>query len=514
MTRSETSGLEFRHVSRSFGAVKALTDVSFDVRAGEAHAIIGENGAGKSTLLKILAGIVQPEHGEVFWRSEALRAQTPRHALERGIGMVYQEMLSFPNLTVAANIFAGRELTQPGGRLNERAMHTRTAALLAELHVPATPDTPMDRLPAALCQLVQVARALAFDCQVLVLDEPTTSLTDAEVDHLFAVVDALKTRGLTILFVSHRIPEVFRLCDRITVLRDGTHAGTFVTADTTPDTIVRAMVGREPPSRVRPTSSAGSSGSTGSSGSSGSMGNVRLSLKGLSRRPRFRDVSFDVRAGEIVALFGLVGSGRSEVLETIFGITPATSGHVEIDGHRVNIRSARDAAAAGLGFVPEERARQGLFFNLSLVPNIVLPKAAKDRRVRIDGRADRRESEQQVTNLRIKTTSVDRMPDTLSGGNQQKVVAAKWLATSPKVLLLDEPTKGVDVGARFELHALIRQQVDAGMACLMVSSDLPEVLALADRILVMREGRLMGELDGNTATDDTVMHLATHEAAV
>ena len=201
------------------------------------------------------------------------------------------------------------------------------------------------------------------------------------------------------------------------------------------------------------------------------------------------------------------------MLETIFGIARATSGHVEIDGRRVNIRSARDAAAAGLGFVPEERARQGLFFNLSLVPNIVLPKAAKDRHVRIDRRGDRRDAEQQVANLRIKTTSVDRMPDTLSGGNQQKVVAAKWLATSPKVLLLDEPTKGVDVGARFELHALIRQQVDAGMACLMVSSDLPEVLALADRILVMREGRLMGELDGNTATDDTVMHMATHEAS-
>jgi len=503
------SGLSFRRVSRSFGAVRALSEVSFDVSLGEAHAIIGENGAGKSTLLKILAGIVQPESGELFFGGERLHFQTPRHALERGIGMVYQEMLSFPNLSVAANIFAGRELTKAGGRLDERAMHARTAALLAELHVPASPDTPMDRLPAALCQLVQVARALAFDCKVLVLDEPTTSLTDAEVDHLFAVVDQLKQRGLTILFVSHRIPEVFRLCDRITVLRDGKHAGTFNKTDTTPDTIVRAMVGREPPGRVRGTSS----GSAGATSSAGSMRHVRLSLRSLSRLPRFRDISLDVRAGEVVALFGLVGSGRTEVLETIFGITPATSGDIEIDGQRVTIRSARDAAAAGLGFVPEERARQGLFFNLSLVTNIILPKAAKERQVRIDRRGDRREAERQVVGLHIKTTSVDRTPDTLSGGNQQKVVAAKWLATSPKVMLLDEPTKGVDVGARFELHGLIRQQVDAGMGCLMVSSDLPELLALADRILVMREGRLMGELDGATATDDTVMHLATHEAS-
>ena len=496
--------LSFRHVSRSFGAVKALSDVSFDVAAGEAHALIGENGAGKSTLLKILAGIVQPEHGELFFNDEPLKFQTPRHALERGIGMVYQEMLSFPNLSVAGNIFAGREIVKPGGRLDEKAMHARTAQLLTELHVPASPDTPMDRLPAALCQLVQVARALAFDCKVLVLDEPTTSLTDAEVDHLFAVVETLKKRGLTILFVSHRIPEVFRLCDRITVLRDGRHAGTFVTADTTPESIVRAMVGREPPARIA---------SSGSHDASRASRPVRLAVRALSRAPRFRDISFEVRAGEVVGLFGLVGSGRSEVLETIFGITPATAGHIEVDEQRVTIRSARDAAKAGLGFVPEERARQGLFFNLSLVPNIILPKAAKDAVVRINRRDDRRGAEQQVDALHIKTTSVDRTPDTLSGGNQQKVVAAKWLATSPKVLLLDEPTKGVDVGARFELHGIIRQQVDAGMACLMVSSDLPEVLALADRILVMREGRLMGELDGATATDDTVMHLATHEAS-
>ncbi len=495
---SSATGLEFRNVSRSFGAVQALSDVSFTVAAGEAHALIGENGAGKSTLLKILAGIVQPETGQLFWRGDAMTLPTPRHALERGIGMVYQEMLAFPNLSVAANIFAGRELLKSGGRLDEPAMRARTAELLRDLHVPASPDTPMDQLPAALCQLVQVARALAFDCQVLVLDEPTTSLTDAEVDHLFAVVERLKARGLTILFVSHRIPEVFRLCDRITVLRDGRHAGTFAKADTTPDTIVRAMVGREPPARVPRAANA--------------VGATRLSVKGLSRGHRFRDVSFDVRAGEVVALFGLVGSGRTEVLESIFGLVPPTAGTVAIDGAPVTIRSAREAAAAGLGFVPEERARQGLFFNLSLVPNIVLPKAAKDRLLGIDRRGDRMLAERQVADLRIKTTTVDRTPDTLSGGNQQKVVAAKWLATTPKVLMLDEPTKGVDVGARFELHAIIRQQVDAGMACLMVSSDLPEVLALADRILVMREGRLMGELDGNTATDDSVMHLATHEA--
>ncbi|TAK15578.1 MAG: sugar ABC transporter ATP-binding protein [Acidobacteria bacterium] len=498
--RAMASELAFRDVSRSFGAVKALDGVTFSVAEGEIHALIGENGAGKSTLLKILAGIVQPERGQLFWRGEPLVCSSPRQALERGIGMVYQEMLAFPNLTVAGNIFAGREITKTGGRLDERAMHARTKALLDELHIPVSPDTPMEQLPAALSQLVQVARALAFDCKVLVLDEPTTSLTDVEVDHLFREVRALKARGMTVLFVSHRIPEVFRLCDRITVMRDGKYAGTFDRETTTPDTVVRAMVGRTPPPRLTP------------AGSAHVQAPVRLEVRGLGKRGRFSDVSLAVRKGEVVALFGLVGSGRSDVLEAIFGTRPADTGTVEVDGAAVRLNSARAAAQAGLSLVPEDRQRQGLCFALSQRDNIAIPRAEKIGAARVNRLEETSVCDAQRQGLNIKTPSLDSTPDTLSGGNQQKVVAAKWLATSPKVLLLDEPTKGVDVGAKFEIHGIIRREVDAGMACLMVSSDLPEVLALADRILVMREGRLQGELAGATATDDAVMRLATHEA--
>jgi rhamnose transport system ATP-binding protein len=498
-------GLKFKDLAKSFGAVKALDGVSFDVAEGEIHALVGENGAGKSTLLKILAGIVVPDRGELEWRGQRLAFTTPRQALERGIGMVYQEMLAFPNLTVAGNIFAGREITKGAlGILDEPAMLARTKTLLDELHIPVAPDTPMDQLPAALSQLVQVARALAFDCKVLVLDEPTTSLTDVEVDHLFREVRALRERGMTVLFVSHRIPEVFRLCDRITVLRDGGHAGTFDRETTTPDTIVRAMVGREPPVRLARAATA--------TDPHASTASPRLRVKSLARGTRFRDVSFDVYAGEVVALFGLVGSGRSDVLEALFGVHPADSGSIEVDGTLVEIRTARAAVRAGLSLVPEDRQRQGLFFNLSQRDNIAIPMAESGSAARIDTFAEAGIADWQRRDLGIKTASLSLTPDTLSGGNQQKIVAAKWLATSPKVLLLDEPTKGVDVGAKFEIHGIIRRQVEAGMACLVVSSDLPEVLALADRILVMREGRLMGELAGATATDDQVMHLATHEA--
>jgi rhamnose transport system ATP-binding protein len=497
------NGLEFRDVAKSFGAVQALRGVSFSVAQGEAHACVGENGAGKSTLLKILAGIIRPDRGELFWAGESLHFASPREALERGIGMVYQEMLAFRNLSVTANIFAGRELTGSWGLLDERAMRARTKELITQLHIPVNPDTPMEHVSTATAQLVQVARALAFDCRVLVLDEPTTSLTDAEVDHLFAVVGRLRKSGVTVLFVSHRLPEVYRLCDRITVLRDGQFAGTFERASTPADDIVRAMVGREPPARTPRHARVSGAGSSDPP--------PALAVRNLSRRDVFENISFSVAPGEIVGMFGLVGSGRTEILETLFGLEQATSGEVAVDGRVVHAKSARDAAKAGFALVPEDRQRQGLFFNLSLRHNLVLPLAAKSNVRVMDESAEEKVAGEQVRALAIKAPHVRVTPDALSGGNQQKVVAGKWLATSPRVLLLDEPTKGVDVGAKFEIHNLIRREADAGMACLMVSSDLPEVLALADRILVMREGHLRGELSGAEATDEAVMRLATHD---
>ena len=490
------TGLEFRDLHKSFGAVRALRGVSFHVAEGETHGCVGENGAGKSTLLKILAGLVHADRGEIRWHGERLHVSNPRDALAAGIEIVYQERLCFPNLSVAANIFAGREITRTGGKLDHDTMRARAADILRRLQIRIPPDRRMEFLSPAHVQLVQIARALAFDCRVLVLDEPTTSLTHAESEHLFEVLEALKTERVTVLFVSHRMPEVFRLCDRITVLRDGQYVGTYDRASTTPDEIVRAMVGREPPQRVDQSFVQASAPAA-------------LTVRNLSRAPRVDNVSLSVLSGEIVALFGLVGSGRSELLETVFGLVRPFAGQIEINGRAIEPGSSHAAMRAGVAFVPEDRQRQGLFFNLSLQDNIALPASLLISRARIARERERAEATTHAAALAIKTSNLDATPDRLSGGNQQKVVLAKWLSIAPRVLLLDEPTKGVDVGAKFELHNIIRREAARGMACLMASSDLPEVLAVAHRILVLRDGRLAGELVAATATEEQVMQLAT-----
>ena len=492
------AAVSFRDVRKSFGAVHALRGVSFDVAAGEAHALVGENGAGKSTLLKILSGSLRPDSGELCLDGRPIALARPRDALAHGIGIVHQEMLAFPDLTVTANIFAGRELTR-GGVLREREMRDRTRSLLGRLHIPVSPGDLAGSLSAAYRQLVQVARALAFDCRILALDEPTTSLTDAEVDHLFRVLADLKSRGTTLIYVSHRLPEVFALCDRITVLRDGSHAGTFDRAATRADAIVRAMVGRDLPPRV-----AAGAGPRPSD-------QPRLAIDRLTRRPCFEDVSLMIRPGEIVCLFGLVGSGRSELLETLFALHAPDAGAVMIDGVACNFAAPRDAARAGLALVPEDRQQQGLFFNLDLRHNLVLPRETARSSLVVRPRAERADAQAMIRDWGIKTPGPDRFPDSLSGGNQQKVVAARWLAMRPRILLLDEPTKGVDVGAKFEIHEIIRRQAREGMACLIASSDLPEVLELAHRIVVMREGRIQGEIAGERADEESVMRLATTE---
>jgi rhamnose transport system ATP-binding protein len=493
------SGLEFRDVHKSFGAVRALRGVTFAVEEGEMHACVGENGAGKSTLLKILAGTVRPDRGEILWQGAPLRIDSPRDALAAGIGIVYQERLFFPNLSVAANIFAGHELTGRLGRLDEATMSDRASALLDQLHVPVAPGVRMEHLSPAHVQLVQVARALAFDCRILVLDEPTTALTDAEAAHLFGVLNRLNDRGATILFVSHRLPEVFRLCERITVLRDGQHVTTLDRRAATVDMVVRAMVGREPPERTERARPAGGAPPA-------------LSVQRLLRQPRVNGVSFEVAAGEIVGIFGLAGSGRTELLEAIFGLARPDDGVVEVHGRRLAAGMTRAAIEAGVALVPEDRQRQGLFFNLSVSDNLVTPSGAMALHRRIDDRGERTRAATQVAALAIRTPDLAATPDRLSGGNQQKVVVGKWLGMAPRVLLLDEPTKGVDVGAKFEIHNIIRREATRGMACVVVSSDLPEVLALADRILVIRDGKVQGELAGAAADEAQVMRLAAARA--
>jgi len=488
------AAIEFRNIDKSFGAVAALSDVTFSIAAGEAHAIVGENGAGKSTLLKSLDGVLRPDRGELCIDGAPVALGGTRDALARGIGLVHQEMLAFPNLSVAANIFAGRELTGRFGLLREREMRERARALLARLHLPVAPDAPVAELPVAYRQLLQVARALAFECHTLALDEPTTSLTAAETEHLFQILAGLTQSGVTLIYVSHRLPEVFRVCDRITALRDGRFVATFRRDEVGPDDVVQAMVGRSIPARTdAPRRRA--------------AGPPLLSVDRLTRPPCFEDVSLSVAPGEIVALFGLVGSGRSELVETLVGLAPPSRGTITVSGQAYTFRSARDAARAGVVLVPEERQRQGLFFNLSVRHNLVLP-SAEARGAVIVRRSETELAGRLLRDWRIKAPSAAVAPDSLSGGNQQKVVLAKWLALQPRVLLLDEPTKGVDVGAKYEIHEIVRELAARGAACLIVSSDLPEVLAVADRIVVMRQGRVRGEIMAAGADEERVMRMA------
>jgi ABC-type sugar transport system ATPase subunit len=381
-------------------------------------------------------------------------------------------------------------------------MRERARDLLARLHLPVSPDTAVESLPIAYRQLLQVARALAFDCRTLALDEPTTALTAAEADHLFRILGDLKRDGVTVIYVSHQLPEVFRLCERATVLRDGQFVRTFRSADTSSDEIVQAMVGRAL-NLARP-ARAGIH--------AGLKPGATFGLEGFTSRS-FDNVSLVVGAGEIVGIFGLVGSGRTELLESIVGLRSISEGTLVIDGRTCRFRSPREAARAGVVLVPEERQRQGLFFNLSLRHNLALP-AAEARQAHLVRSSERSDAEALLRRWRIAAPSTRVTPDVLSGGNQQKLLTAKWLALGPRVLLLDEPTKGVDVGAKYEIHGIVREMAGSGVACLVVSSDLPELLALADRILVMREGRIRGELAAADADEERVMRLAATPEAV
>jgi rhamnose transport system ATP-binding protein len=490
-------GLVFDGITKAYGRTLALKDVSFAVAPGTVHALVGENGAGKSTLMRILAGMVRPDRGALRWRGAPLECPTPREALDRGVGIVPQEPVLFPNLTVAENVFAGREPSDGAGRIKRQEMRERTAVVLRDLHATLEPDAPVDTLGPAQQQLVQIARALAFSCQVLILDEPTTCLTDAEVAHLEAMLHRLRAQGVTMLYVSHRLAEVFRLSDGVTVLRDGAHILTSPIAEASQDTVVRAMVGRELSLDHRR--------ETGPAADA----KVALAVSSLTRRPVFSDMTLSVRAGEIVGLFGLIGSGRTEVLETLFGLHTPDSGTMTLFGQPLAPRSPVDAIRAGVVLVPEARHSQGLLFNLDLRQNLQVSRAEQQGRKWIEAGRERTEARTLMDAWRVKAESPDSLPDSLSGGNQQKVLIAKWVATAPRVLLLDEPTRGVDVGAKAEIHRKIQQLANEGLAVLVVSSDLPEVLTLADRVLVMREGRLRGELSGAEATEEAVMHLAT-----
>src|SRR5438874_2118606 len=475
------SFLSFNGITKRFPGVLALDGVSFEVERGSCHALIGENGAGKSTLGKILAGVYVADEGETMLDGHAILAPTPLAARKLGIAMVHQELAFCPNLTVAENLCLGA-LPNHAGWLDRTEMRRQARAMLDEIEAKLDVDRPISLLSTGQEQMVQIAAALGTKAQVIVMDEPTSSLSVRESEHLFTLLGKLKQRGITVIYVSHRLEEIFRLCDTITVLRDGKHVATEKVAATNPDRIIHQMVGREVTQYTsqhlqRP------------------LGDELLRVENLSSPGKFSQVSFSVRAGEILGFAGLVGSGRSEVAQAIFGLDPAASGKVFVRGKPLLLGSVTAALRAGIGFLPEDRKRLGLVLSMNCRENTSL---AVLRRVSIGGFVKRRQeralAKQYVEQLRVKTPSVDAPVAGLSGGNQQKIALAKWLARKCDILIVDEPTRGVDVGAKAEIHHLLDELACQGLALLVISSELPEVMNLSRRILVMRQGAVAGEL--------------------
>ncbi len=497
--------LEIQSVSKSFPGVQALRNVSFTVQAGEVHALVGENGAGKSTLMKILSGVYPDYEGEVTFDGTRLALRNPRDAQQRGIAIIHQELNLVAELTVAENIFLGSELHTPYGTLDTARMQRETSALLDRFNLSIPPDRPVKWLRVGEQQLAEVAKALALRARLLILDEPTSALSEAEIERLFAVIAGLKQQGVTMIYISHKLDEVFRIADRVTVLRDGEYIGTRLVGETKPQELIRMMVGRAladlfPKESVEP-------------------GDELLRVEHLSlaadRRQgsrALRDISFTLRRGEIVGVAGLMGAGRTELLETLYGVYPRSriSGSVVVEGREQQFASPEDAIAAGLAFVTEDRKNQSLIVKLPVAENMTL--AALKRflsggflRLRAESAAVQRSIQQ----LHIKTPSAAVNVDTLSGGNQQKVALAKCLLTQPHIFLLDEPTRGIDVGAKAEIYALVSHLAQEGAAVLMASSELPEILAMCDRVLVLCEGELTAELTRPEATQERIMEAAT-----
>jgi rhamnose transport system ATP-binding protein len=488
--------LRLEHVGKSFGGVPALTDVSLDLRPGEVHALVGENGAGKSTLIRVVAGAHRPDSGTVELAGREVTLRDPRQARALGIAVIHQQPALFPDLTVAENIALGRE---GGGlwRRIDRARRRREAADLVErLGAPIDADAPVSGLRMAEQQLVEIARAVGAEARVVVMDEPTAALSEREVERLLGIVRDLRGRGASVLYVSHRLDEVFALADRITVLRDGRVVVTRDVAGLGREELIRLMVGRDPGALFEKADVP--------------RGEPGLELRGLScRATGVRDVTFTVHRGEIFALAGLVGAGRTELARTVFGLTPSDGGDMLVGGSPARTSTPEDARRHGIAYVPEDRRRYGVVPEMSVAANSSLAVLRDLSRAGfVDLGGERRLAEGFVKALSIKTASVDAPVANLSGGNQQKVALARALATKPRVLILDEPTQGIDVGAKAEVHRLMGQLASEGMAILMISSDLPEVIGLADRVGVMRGGRVVGVLDRSRATPEAVLGLA------
>jgi rhamnose transport system ATP-binding protein len=491
--------LSLRHAAKAFGAVQALVDGSIELYPGEAHGLVGENGAGKSTLVKILAGVYQPDAGDLIIDGEQVTFAGPAAARAAGVAVIYQEPTLFPDLSVAENIFMGRQPVRTGRRIDRAAMSREAVAIFTQLGVALDPGRPARGLSVADQQIVEIAKALSLQARVLVMDEPTAALTNVEVDRLFKVMAALRRRGAAVLFISHRLEEVFAGCQRVTIMRDGRFVLTAPAAELDVDSMIRAMIGRDLGAMFHKT------GVT--------PGETVLEVQQLAREGVFSDISFAVRRGEIVALAGLVGAGRTEVARAIFGIDQRSSGSVLLLGKPLPAGDPPAAMAAGAAFVPEDRRQEGLVMDMGIDHNVALASMGRLSRGGLIFRsAERKLALTWASRLRLRYGWIGDAVSTLSGGNQQKVVLGKWLARQPALLIIDEPTRGIDVGTKAEVHRILDTLAADGVAVLMISSELPEVLGVADRILVLHEGRLAAEFARAEATEDNIMRAATGQA--
>jgi len=482
-------------VTKTFPGVRALSSVSLALYPGQVTALVGENGAGKSTLVKILTGIHRPDEGRLSIDGQARTLGSPHDAARAGITAIHQETVLFDDLSVAENIFIGHAPRTRFGLIDTRAMHREAARLLRRIGASLDPAARLRDLGIASKHLVAIARALSIDARVVVMDEPTAALSHKEIEELYELVETLKADGKAILFISHKFDEIFRIADRYTVFRDGEMAGSGLITDTDSDALVRLMVGRS----VEGIFPAGS----------GRFGETVMEVRGYSHPTEFDSIGFSLRRGEILGFYGLVGAGRSECMQSLFGVSRPSAGHVEIDGRELRARSPADAIAQGLVYVPEDRGGQGAITGLPIVGNVSLPSlGGLSRRGFVAMAAEFALAREYTARLDLRASALDQPVGTLSGGNQQKVVIAKWLATRPLVIILDEPTKGIDIGSKAAVHAFMRELADDGLAVIMVSSEIPEVLGMSDRVIVMREGRQVAEFDRDVASPEALVRAA------
>lgn len=492
----EQYALEMERISKAFPGVRALNEVSLKVRKGTVHALMGENGAGKSTLMKILGGLYRPDSGTIRLNGKQIEMFSPRDSLKNGISMIHQELTSVFEMTVAENVYLGREPRFANFWVNEKKMNEDLRKLMQSLEISVDPKAKMKQLSIAKMQLVEIAKAISYNSEIIIMDEPTSAITNREVDHLFKIIRSLTSKGVSIIYISHKMDEIFEIADDITVLRDGEWVGSKAAKDLTQQDLISMMVGRELkemfPKKVV------------------EVGEKVLEVKNLSLKGKFHQVSFDLRKGEILGIAGLVGAGRSEVMECLFGLAKPDEGEVWVHGKKVDIRSPIEAKENHLAFITEDRKLTGLFLPHSVKDNIIAASMKKHSKGPfMQERKIKAVCLQQKELLGIKTPNLEQKVKNLSGGNQQKVLIAKWLLTDSDIIILDEPTRGVDVGAKSEIHTLMGELVAAGKSVIMISSELPEILGMSDRIIVMHEGKIAGELSREEATQELIMKYAS-----